>query len=148
MSSLCVKQSLPQISHRLGEFLMPNKLAHFAIEADDVDRARHFYEQVFSWRFEAWGPPDFYLIHDAGVHGALQQRLEPLAEGRKGLQCSFAVDDLDVSISLILSAGGKTVGDIHQIPTVGRLVQFADTESNEAIIIQYEPERASELGLA
>ena len=126
---------------------MPNKLAHFAIEADHVDRARDFYERVFNWRFESWGPPDFYLIHDAGVHGALQKRMEPMPDGRKGIQCSFAVNDLGASIELISGAGGKIMGEIHQIPTVGRLVQFADTEANESIIIQYEAERASELGL-
>ena len=42
---------------------MPNNLSSFAIHADDVQRARRFYEAVFGWRFEPWGPPDFYLIH-------------------------------------------------------------------------------------
>ena len=34
---------------------VPNNVAHFAITATDVDRARAFYEAVFGWRFEAWG---------------------------------------------------------------------------------------------
>lgn len=126
---------------------MPNKLAHFAIEADDVDRARRFYEQVFGWQFEPWGPPGFYLIHGAGVHGALQARREPMPEGRKGFECSFAVDDLDRSIQLIREAGGWTDDHTHTIPTVGRLAAFRDTENNAAIVIQYEPERRRELGL-
>ena len=42
---------------------MPNHLAHFAIPADDVERARRFYEGVFGWRIEAWGPPDFYVVY-------------------------------------------------------------------------------------
>ena len=37
-------------------------LAHFAINADDVARGRRFYERVFGWRFESWGPPDFLII--------------------------------------------------------------------------------------
>ena len=41
---------------------MPNHLAHFAIAADDVERARRFYERAFGWRIEAWGPPDFYAV--------------------------------------------------------------------------------------
>ncbi len=40
----------------------PNHLAHFAINADDVERAKRFYAAVFGWRFEAWGPPGFYMI--------------------------------------------------------------------------------------
>jgi len=127
---------------------MPNKLAHFAIEAEDVGRALKFYETVFGWRFEPWGPPDFYLIDGAGVHGALQKRSEPMPEGRKGFQCSFAVTDLGATIKLIEKAGGRLGGSRHQIPTVGDLVQFTDTEGNEAIIIQYEPDRLKELNLA
>ncbi len=37
---------------------MPH-VAHFAINANDVDRAKRFYERVFGWKFNAWGPPGF-----------------------------------------------------------------------------------------
>ena len=52
-----------------------NNVLHFAIHADDLERAREFYEQVFGWRFEDWGPPDFYRVHtgsaeDQGIAGA------------------------------------------------------------------------------
>lgn len=127
---------------------MPNKLAHFAIEADDVDRALKFYEAVFSWRFSPWGPPGFYLIEGAGVHGALQKRREPLPAGRKGFECSFAVDDIDATSKKIAAAGGRLLGPRHTIPTVCELCQFADTEGNEAIICQYAPQRLKEMGLA
>jgi predicted enzyme related to lactoylglutathione lyase len=40
---------------------MPN-IAHFAINAENLPRARTFYERVFGWVFNAWGPPDFYQI--------------------------------------------------------------------------------------
>lgn len=127
---------------------MPNKLAHFAIEADDVDRALKFYEAVFNWRFSPWGPPGFYLIEGAGVHGALQKRREPLPAGRKGFECSFAVDDIDATSKKIAAAGGRLLGPRHTIPTVCELCQFADTEGNEAIICQYTPQRLKEMGLA
>ena len=35
---------------------------HFAINADDMARARTFYERLFGWTFEAWGPPGFLMI--------------------------------------------------------------------------------------
>ena len=40
---------------------MANSVVHFEIFASDVERARKFYERVFGWKFEAAGPPDFYL---------------------------------------------------------------------------------------
>ena len=39
---------------------MPNNVAPFAIHADDLPRARQFYERAFGWHFEPWGPPDFF----------------------------------------------------------------------------------------
>lgn len=126
---------------------MPNKIAHFAIEADDVDRARRFYEQVFGWTFEPWGPPGFYLIRGAGLLGALQSRREPLPPGRKGFECSFAVDDLGRSMQLVVAAGGTVGAHAHTIPGVGRLVEFHDSEGNQAILIEYEPARRREMGL-
>lgn len=130
---------------------MPNKLAHFAIEAQDVPRALAFYVNVFGWSFEPWGPPDFYLIHGAGVHGALQKRehsdSEPSAEPPQGYVCTFAVDDLKTTMALIAANGGTVHGDSHTIPTVGKLGRFADTEGNSALLMQYEPERAREMNL-
>ena len=69
---------------------MPNPIAHFDIRADDLARTRRFYERVFGWTFEAWGPPDFFLIwtgapHEPGaVHGSLSKRWEPRA-GAEGI---------------------------------------------------------------
>src|SRR5881409_856049 len=76
-------------------------LAHFAINADDVPRAKRFYEKVFGWTFSAWGPPDFYQIKtgtdaDPGVMGALQKRRE-LVPGQTtvGFECTIAVESID-----------------------------------------------------
>jgi predicted enzyme related to lactoylglutathione lyase len=90
---------------------MPNHLRHFAITADDVERARRFYEAVFQWSFEPWGPPGFYLIHtgpvgDRGVQGALQERRTPLSgAGMRGFECTIGVDDLDAVLNAAKAAG-------------------------------------------
>jgi predicted enzyme related to lactoylglutathione lyase len=64
-----------------------NYLARFAINADNVSRARDFYQKVFDWKFEPWGPPNFYLIQtgDAPVGsagGLLQERRELVPRSR------------------------------------------------------------------
>jgi predicted enzyme related to lactoylglutathione lyase len=123
------------------------KLAHFAIEADDVDRAKQFYERVFDWSFVPWGPPDFYRIEGAGVHGALQERQNPIVDGLGPMQLTFAVDDLEATIRAIRAAGGSVQDVIHEIPAVGRLAVFADSEDNSAMIMEYESAAAEEMGL-
>ncbi len=125
----------------------PN-VVHFAIHADDVERARTFYEAVFGWCFEAWGPPDFYLVNtgpedDPGIHGALQKRQTPRLEGQgmDGFECTISVADVEAISQAVSRAGGTIVLPPTQIPTVGTMIQFRDTEGNLACAMQYEPGR-------
>lgn len=123
---------------------MPNNLSRFSIHCDDVTRARRFYEQAFGWRFEPWGPPDFYLIttgdeDDPGVGGLLQKRQEPATgKGMIGFECTIAVDDVDAAIRAVEANGGKIAMAKFHIPTVGRGFYFHDTEGNLVGAMQYE----------
>jgi predicted enzyme related to lactoylglutathione lyase len=123
---------------------MPNNLASFAIHVDDVDRARAFYEAVFSWEFEPWGPPGFYLIHtgDAaspGIQGLMHQRQVPRAgTGLNGLECTFSVADVDAIAAKATRHGGTITVPRFVIPTVGTLIRFLDTEGNDVGAMQYE----------
>ncbi len=122
----------------------PMTVAHFAINADDLDRARKFYAQAFGWRFEAWGPPGFFMI-DAGSGadqrplGSLQGRRE-LIEGQRmtGFECTIAVPDIAAAEARIRAAGGSIILPRTVIPTVGELFFFRDTEGNVAGAMQYD----------
>lgn len=119
---------------------------HFAINADDVARARDFYARVFGWKFEAWGPPGFYRVATGdgppAPFGSLQQRRE-LAPGLRlnGFECTISVDDVDAVARAIEASGGKILMQKATIPGVGSLVFFQDTEGNVAGAMQYEPPR-------
>lgn len=126
---------------------MAAKLAHIAIDADDVERAKRFYEDVLGWRFKPWGPPNFYHIKGAGIHGALQERSASLPEGRKGIECTFAVADLDATCMLFEKSGGTVIDQPFEIPNVGRLVHVRDCERNEFILMQYDEAYAREIGV-
>ncbi len=125
---------------------MPNNLMSFGVTVDDVDRARHFYEQVFGWHFQPWGPPGFYLIRtgdeqDPGVQGLMHKRRNPVnGTGMIGFECTIAVDDIDRTIRSIESAGGKVVMSKFHIPTVGSGIYFNDTEGN--FVGAMQPEEA------
>jgi uncharacterized protein len=124
---------------------MAKNVSFFSIHADDIDRARQFYEGVFQWSFEPWGPPGFYLIHtgdaqDPGIVGALQKRREPLTgTGMRGFECSISVDDIDETIRAVQARGGTIAMAKFHIPTVGTGCYFNDTEGNVAGAMQYEP---------
>jgi predicted enzyme related to lactoylglutathione lyase len=120
---------------------MSATLRHFAINADDVPRARAFYEQVFGWTFTPWGPPGFYQVKDAGkgLMGALQGRRTIGGAAMPGMELSFGVDDLDATIAAIEANGGTILMAPFTIEDVGRLIFFRDCEGNIAGAMQYEP---------
>ena len=119
-------------------------VAHFAINADEPGRARRFYEKVFGWKLEPWGPPNFYMINTGekespGVMGSLQARRELLTGQRTiGFECTIAVTSLDETIRAIEANGGTIVLPRSTIVGVGDLVFFKDTEGNVAGAIQYD----------
>ena len=120
---------------------MPNNVVHFAIHADDVERAKAFYAAAFGWTFEAWGPPDFYNVRTGagGIMGALEKRRVPLSgAGVRAFTCTIAVDDVEATIAAVTAAGGTVSGEPFTIPSVGRLIQFSDPEGNEVSAMQYE----------
>lgn len=128
---------------------MPNPVCHFAIHADDCARAMAFYKAVFSWRFEAWGPPDFWrvLTGQPGVEGALQKRREPLhGTGMRGFECSISVNDVEQTSKQIVKHGGQILMPGFLIQGVGTVVKFQDTEGNIASVIQYLPSALAMLG--
>jgi hypothetical protein len=123
---------------------MSNNISFFAINADDVTRARTFYQKVFGWTFEPWGPPDFYLIETgtektAPIRGGLQQRRE-LAPGQKmiGFECTISIANIDQTIRAIEANGGRLASQKFHIPTVGTVAYFFDPEGNVVGIIQEE----------
>ena len=120
-------------------------LAHFAVNADDVDAVRRFYETVLGWRFHAWGPPGFFQIEtgddgDPGIRGALQQRRELVPGVRTvGFECTFAVDDVDAVAKAVVDNGGKILMEKTTITGVGDLIWFQDPDGNALGAMRYDP---------
>jgi len=122
------------------------RVAHFSINAGDVNRARKFYEQTFGWKFEAWGPPGFYMILMEGkdeskqaVRGSLQKRRE-IVTGVPihGYECTISVSSIDETIRAVEKNGGTIVMPKSTIVGVGTLAFFRDTEGNIAGAIEYD----------
>ncbi len=123
---------------------MPANLSHFAIECDDVERAKRFYEAVFGWRIEPWGPPGFYQIftgtkEQSGALGALQNRRQPLTgTGMRGFECSFSVTSVKDVIAAVPANGGSVAMSEFRIEGVGNGAYFHDTEGNRFAAMQYD----------
>ncbi len=123
---------------------MQNKVNHFAIFTEDMDRAKAFYSQVFNWSMNSYGPPDFMQItHEAGedgeLIGALQDRKYQMTEEKViGFECTIGVDDVAAIAKLVVENGGDLLLPKMEIPGVGWIIKFKDTEGNIACAMQYK----------
>ncbi len=122
----------------------PGHLAHFAVNADDVDRARAFYAAVFGWTFAPWGPPGFYSVRTAdgaapGLIGALQPRRELLpGVPQHGFECTVAVTDLATSLAAAEAAGGRVLMQPTVLAGIGELAFVSDPEGNVCGVMRYD----------
>lgn len=123
-----------------------SQVAHFAINADDVDRALDFYGKIFGWKYQAYGPPGFYMVDERSaksavtLRGSIQKRRE-IVPGvpMKGFECTISVSDIDATAKAIEKNGGKIVMPICTLAGIGRLLFFQDPEGNIAGAMQYDP---------
>lgn len=123
---------------------MKNKMTHFAIHIDDIERAKKFYDGVFKWGFNSYGQDDFLQIkadksENSELIGALQSRkYSPVSDKIIGLECTIGVENIDETIEKVKSNGGQVIMTKTIIPYVGYIAKFLDTEGNLICAMQYD----------
>jgi uncharacterized protein len=123
---------------------MKNKMTHFAIHIDDMERAKKFYDGVFDWGFNSYGPSDFLQIkadktENGELIGALQSRkYSPVPDKIIGLECTIGVENLDETLERVKKNGGQILVPKTAIPYVGYIAKFLDTEGNLMCGMQYD----------
>jgi predicted enzyme related to lactoylglutathione lyase len=109
---------------------MPS-IAHFEIPADDPERARKFYGELFDWKLEKTpGPADYWLIQSSedeeGISGGLVKRQEP----QKQILVYFNVSSALDYGAKVEELGGKILTSKTAVAGYGHLVVCEDTEGN------------------
>jgi predicted enzyme related to lactoylglutathione lyase len=117
---------------------------HFAIECDDVERARAFYEAVFGWTIKPWGPPNHYHITTGtpgrpGILGDLRERQHKLAGGAPGTSgyiCTIDIASMADVLAATEAQGGKIHAPPYRIEGVGDVAYIEDSEGNRVGVMQ------------
>jgi len=115
------------------------RVIHFEIHAADTERAQRFYTGVFGWSAQLFGGPmDYRLLttgpdDDIGINGAILRRQGAGPEGTAPVTafvCTVQVDSIEDIERAVPAAGGEQVLGAMDVPEVGRLAYFKDTEGN------------------
>jgi hypothetical protein len=124
---------------------MANRVIHFEVQADDVERAKSFYEKTFGWKIEKLmsadeqGGMDYWGLTTGpadtpGINGGLYQR--PNDRKLHTYDCTITVDDLDKAIEAVKANGGKIRQEKGEIKEVGWFAGGIDTEGNSFGLMQ------------
>lgn len=118
------------------------KVMHFEISADDPKRAMDFYDKVFGWKYQKYegGNMDYWLVtagdkSEPGINGAIQ----PRTQLPQPVISTIMVDSIDATVTKIIENGGRIIVPKMDIPKVGVMVYFQDTEGNIFGAMQADP---------
>ncbi len=117
---------------------MPGKVVHFEIPADNVERAKSFYQKAFGWQINQYPGMEYHMVGTApsneqgmptepgAINGGMTKRQDPV----KNTVITIDVSDIDSSLKSIEKLGGKIVQKKQPVADMGFTAYFKDTEGN------------------
>jgi predicted enzyme related to lactoylglutathione lyase len=127
-----------------------NPVVHFEMPAEDRDRMAAFYQGVFGWKAQMFGPEmgNYVLVTTAesdaksgapagAINGGFFEKKPDWPAQYPSVV--IAVDEIGAAMQRVNAAGGKTLGEPMDIPGVGKYVSFYDTEGNRVSMLQPDP---------
>lgn len=129
---------------------MSNRVVHFEIQAEDVERCKTFYQEAFGWTFEDYSQyvnaPYWGVVtgdeKTPGINGGLLPRpakAPATGQGTNAFVCTVQVDDYDAAEQKVLKAGGQVALPKAALPGMAWQGYYLDTENNTFGLHQPDP---------
>jgi predicted enzyme related to lactoylglutathione lyase len=127
-------------------------IVHFEIPANDIGRAKKFYNALFGWKIEKWpGTEDYSSQLTSPVTGQSIEYWMVITTDDKGNKALgggmmkrqmpehqvtnyIGVESIDEYSSKVKELGGKVVAPKHAVPGMGYFALCIDTENNSFAI--------------
>jgi len=115
------------------------KVVHFEIPADNLERAKTFYQQAFGWQISQYPGMEYHMVGTTPVDQKTQMPTEPGAINGgmtkrnnevKNTVITVDVSDIDSSLKSIEKLGGKIIQNKQPVADMGFTAYFKDTEGN------------------
>ena len=124
--------------------MVDHTIVHFEIPADDVEKLRKFYSQLFGWKIEKMpGQVEYWGIQTVpvdekgmpirpGVNGGMMKKQNPEHKPVNYI----LVESVDEYVKKIESLDGKIVVPKMEVPGIGWWALALDPEGNQFAILQ------------
>lgn len=115
-----------------------DKVVHFEIPVDNLERAQKFYKSAFDWMLKPEPQINYTIVRTTevdemnmpkepgAINGGMMQRKDPI----KNPVITISVENIDEALKKVQSLGGKIVMGKMEVPNVGISAYFQDTEGN------------------
>jgi predicted enzyme related to lactoylglutathione lyase len=115
-----------------------DKVVHFEIPVDNLERAQKFYKTAFNWMINPVPQMNYTILgttevdemnmpkEPGAINGGMMQRSDSI----KCPILTIAVENIDEAIKKVESLGGKIVQGKMEVPNMGISAYFQDTEGN------------------
>lgn len=122
---------------------MDHTIVHFEIPADDIEKLKKFYKNLFGWKIEKLpGPTTYYTLQTVptdknmtpirpGVNGGLYQKKDAQNPEMAKTMNYFSVESAEEYGKKIEKIGGKIIIPKMEIPGIGWWVLAQDPEGNQ-----------------
>ncbi len=123
---------------------MDHTIVHFEIPANDVEKLKRFYEEVFGWKInQASGPIEYWIIQTVpvdptgmpvrpGINGGMYKKQVPESKPVN----YFAVESITDFLAKIVRLGGRVTQPKQEVPEIGWIAAAEDPEGNLFALIQ------------
>ena len=109
-----------------------SSIVHFEIPADDLQRAKTFYTDLFGWKFEGVQGMDYMIFDTYGIGGGMVKRMQP----DQRIFVQIGVPSVDEYSAKVEKLGGKVIVPKKAIPGMGYFAICIDTENNVFGIVE------------
>lgn len=114
----------------MGQPAQHHAINYVEFTTSDIEQAKSFYEKVFGWNFQDWGPD--YISFDletAGIDGGFMRGEPNQTPSSAAPLVVLYSEDLKATEAAILTAGGDIVKPTFEFPG-GRRFHFSDGAGN------------------
>jgi len=115
-----------------------DKVVHFEIPVDDLERAKKFYISVFGWKMESLPGMEYIMVgtspvddkgipkESGAINGGMMKRQKPVTSP----VITIGVEDIESAIKNVKKMGGEIVRAKIQMGEYGYAAYFKDPEGN------------------
>ncbi len=123
---------------------MDHTVVHFEIPANDVEKLKAFYTELFGWKIKKYaGPIEYWTIETVPV----DKKMEPARPGVNGGLFKkehpenkpvnyISVESIDKYIDKVKALGGRILQQKQEVPGVGWVAIALDPEHNQIAMLQ------------